>query len=106
MSPITVIKHMIDDARLNDKEIWIYLQDLSKCYDRIDTHILRYAMNRLKIPVGFINLTLDLFTNRKNYVLTNVGKTKDYDVLIGIDQGEVISPLLWCIYYDPLLTRI
>src|SRR3989440_7339371 len=106
MSPITVIKHMIDDARLNDKEIWIYLQDLSKCYDRIDTRILRHAMNRLKIPVGFINLTLDLFTNRKNYVLTNVGKTKDYDVLIGIDQGEVISPLLWCIYYNPLLTRI
>ena len=56
--------------------------------------------------MGFINLTIDLFTNRKNYVLTNVGKTKDYDVLIGIDQGEVISPLLWCIYYDPLLTRI
>ena len=35
-----------------------------------------------------------------------MGKTKDYDVLVGIDQGEVISPLLWCIYYDPLLTRI
>ena len=26
--------------------------------------------------------------------------------LIGIDQGEVISPLLWCIYYDPLLVEI
>jgi hypothetical protein len=24
----------------------------------------------------------------------------------GIDQGEIISPLLWCIYYDPLLCRI
>ena len=59
MLPITVIKHMIDDARLNDKEIWIYLQDLSKCYDCVDTHILCHAMNRLKIPLGFINLTLD-----------------------------------------------
>src|SRR5436853_4869197 len=91
MLPITIIKHMIDDARLNDKEIWIYLQDLSKCYDHVDTRILRHAMNRLKIPVDFINLTLDLFTNRKNYILTNVSKTKDYDILIGIDQGEVIS---------------
>ena len=53
MSPITVIKHMIDDARLNDKEIWIYLQDLSKCYDRVDTRILRHAMNRLKLPLGY-----------------------------------------------------
>src|SRR6185437_7110835 len=24
----------------------------------------------------------------------------------GIDQGEVISPLLWRIFYDPLLSRI
>ena len=32
--------------------------------------------------------------------------TSPYDVLIGIDQGEVISPLLWCIYYDPLLCEI
>src|SRR5947207_398397 len=89
MSPITVIKHMIDDARLNDKEIWIYLQDLFKCYDRVDTRILCHIMNQLKIPLGFINLILDLFTNRKNFVLTDVDKTKDYDVLVGIDQKGV-----------------
>src|SRR5437588_7178838 len=63
-------------------------------------------MTRLKIPLNFIDLVIDLFTNRRNYVLTDVGKTPDYDVLIGIDQGEVISPLLWCIYYDPLLVKV
>src|SRR4051812_15893854 len=41
-----------------------YLQDLSKCYDRVDTRILRHAMHRLKIPGNFIDLTIDLFTNR------------------------------------------
>src|SRR5687768_3663657 len=91
MSPITVIKHMIDNVRINNKEIWIYLQDLSKCYDRVDIRIFCHVM---KIPSGFIDLTLDLFTNQKNYVLTDVEKTKDYDILVGIDQGEVISPLL------------
>ncbi|GBB86484.1 hypothetical protein RclHR1_12910004 [Rhizophagus clarus] len=29
-----------------------------------------------------------------------------YEVIIGIDQGEVILPLLWCIYYDPLLCEV
>ena len=24
----------------------------------------------------------------------------------GIDQGEIISPLLWIIYYDPLFSKI
>ena len=40
MSPINVAKQLIDDARTNNKEIWLYLQDLSKCYDRVDTRIL------------------------------------------------------------------
>src|SRR5256884_3770569 len=106
LSPIAVVQHLIDDARQYNKELWLYLQDMSKCYDRVDLRILRLAMGRLKIPVNYINLVLNLFQNRRNFVLTDVGVTQDYDVLIGIDQGEVISPLLWCIYYDPLLKRI
>jgi hypothetical protein len=44
--------------------------------------------------------------NRKNQVFTAAGTTDPYEVLTGIDQGEIISPLLWCIYYDPLLCQI
>ncbi|GBB96009.1 hypothetical protein RclHR1_02660030 [Rhizophagus clarus] len=42
--------------------------------------------------------------NRSNRVFTAHGDTSAYQVCIGIDQGEVISPLLWVIYIDPLLT--
>uniref|UniRef100_U9SUU7 Reverse transcriptase domain-containing protein n=1 Tax=Rhizophagus irregularis (strain DAOM 181602 / DAOM 197198 / MUCL 43194) TaxID=747089 RepID=U9SUU7_RHIID len=47
-----------------------------------------------------------LFTSRKNRILTPFGKTESYNLLIGIDQGEIISPLLWTIYFDPLLTEL
>ena len=60
MSPINVAKQLINDARTNNKEICLYLQ---KCYDRVDTRILRHAMTRLKIPLSFIDLVIDLFTN-------------------------------------------
>src|SRR5271165_744336 len=63
-------------------------------------------MTRLRIPISFTNIIIELFSNRTNQIFTNVGTTDSYDVLIGIDQGEVISPLLWCIYYDPLLCKI
>ncbi|EXX62673.1 hypothetical protein RirG_159580 [Rhizophagus irregularis DAOM 197198w] len=42
--------------------------------------------------------------SRSNRVITAHGPTPPYRVRIGIDQGEVISPLLWVIYLDPLLT--
>jgi len=63
-------------------------------------------MERIKIPIHLITIILNLFTNRKNSVFTTFGNTDLYDIQIGIDQGEVISPLLWCIYYDPLLCEI
>src|SRR3954471_6690255 len=65
--------------------------------------MLELAMRRLRIPQGFIKLTLNLFTNRSNRVITANGLSDPYKVMIGIDQGEVISPFLWVIYIDPLL---
>jgi hypothetical protein len=32
--------------------------------------------------------------------------TASYNILQGIDQGEVISPILWIFYYDSLFHRI
>ena len=68
--------------------------------------MLDKAMARIQIPANCRQFIGNLFTNRSNSVIGYYGLTKQYDVLIGIDQGEVISPLLWCIYYDPLLVEI
>src|SRR6266498_634712 len=104
--PIKLMQMVLEDVKENNKPVWILLQDLSKAYDRIDLSILRKAIERVKIPSLYIDFILDFFTYRKNAVLTKGGLSNFYDVKIGIDQGEVISPLLWCIYFDPLLCEI
>src|SRR6266498_3658025 len=104
--PIKIMNMIIEDAKEHHKPVWILLQDLSKAYDRVDLIILRKAMNRVKISPLCINFILDFFTSRKNAVLIKGGLSSYYDVKIGIDQGEVISPLLWCIYFDLLLCEI
>ncbi|CAG8781383.1 20896_t:CDS:1, partial [Rhizophagus irregularis] len=42
----------------------------------------------------------------KKAIIGYNGVTPQFTSQIGIDQEEVISPLLWTIYYDPLLTEI
>src|SRR6266498_5172064 len=103
---IKLMQMILEDAKENNKPVWILLQDLSKAYDRVDITILRKAMERVKIPPACIDFILDFFTYRKNTILTKGGISEFYDVKIGIDQGEVISPLLWCIYFDLLLCEI
>jgi endonuclease/exonuclease/phosphatase family metal-dependent hydrolase len=104
--PIRIINETIEDAKEQKKEIWLLFQDLSKAYDRVNIFMLEKAFKRLRLPSNFITLILNLFSNRKNRVFTAAGTTDLFDMLIGIDQGEVISPPLWCIYYDPLLCEI
>ncbi|GBC53991.2 hypothetical protein RIR_jg15967.t1 [Rhizophagus irregularis DAOM 181602=DAOM 197198] len=75
-APLRIINTCIEDAKKNNKELWLTFQDLSKAYDS------------------------------KKSVIKEKGIMKQYTTIIGIDQGEVISPLLWTIYYDPLLAEI
>ncbi|CAG8783247.1 9071_t:CDS:2, partial [Gigaspora rosea] len=44
--------------------------------------------------------------DRQNNVITNMGNTTLYDIQDSVNQGKTIAPILWWIYYDPLLTRI
>ena len=113
MDPLHIVNNILEYHRLNKKfdktnhsNLYILFQDMSKAYDRVNIYMLRKAMARLKIPFEFTNVITNLFLNRKNSVFTAYGNTDPYDVIVGIDQGEVISPLLWVIYYDPLLSRI
>src|SRR5215216_2275358 len=105
-TPIKILNMLLENANDNNKEIWVLLQDLSKAYDRVDLTFLRKALYRIKIPNHAIDLLINLFTARKNAVFTTDGISDYYDVKIGIDQGKVISPLLWCIYLDPLLCEV
>jgi hypothetical protein len=104
--PIRILEEILQDANEDNKELWILCQDLGKAYDRVNIFMLKKAMDRLKIPTQFTEFILQLFQDRKNQVFTEYGLTDPYDVQIGIDQGEIISPILWCIYYDPLLCEI
>jgi Reverse transcriptase (RNA-dependent DNA polymerase) len=93
-TPIKILEAIIQDANHNDKPLFIFLQDISKAFDSIDTNMLRLAMRRLKIPTNFIDLTIDLFTDRYNSVITAFGPSNYYKSHISIDQGETLSPLL------------
>jgi len=93
-SPIVTLESIIQDAKANNKLLFIFLQDISKAFDSMDVRMLQLAMQRLKIPSGFIRLISNLFTNSYNTVITTFGQSVPYKSEIGIDQEESLSSLL------------
>ncbi|GBC09103.1 hypothetical protein RclHR1_08600001 [Rhizophagus clarus] len=102
--PIITLESIIHDANYNNSPLWILSQDISKAFDSVNLIMLKFALEHIRLPASAIMLILSLFMNRLNQVFTAHGDTSSYWVRISIDQGEVISPLLWVIYIDPLLT--
>ena len=67
---------------------------MSKAYDLVNRERLWDAMKRIKLPKKFINIIKNSLINRKNWVITDLGLTEEYPMLNGIDQGEIMLPLL------------
>ncbi|CAB4443464.1 unnamed protein product [Rhizophagus irregularis] len=102
--PIITLESIIHDSVVTKNPLWILSQDISKAFDSVDLTMLKFALQRLRLPNNAIQFLLSLFMAQSNRVITAHRSTPSYRVRIGIDQGEVISPLLWVIYIDPLLT--
>ncbi|EXX64219.1 hypothetical protein RirG_144880 [Rhizophagus irregularis DAOM 197198w] len=104
--PIKILQSIIEDARLRKKECWVLMMDISKAYDSVLGFLLIKALERLKIPEGFVDIVEEIFYNRENRVMVQNDYTNFYEVEDGIDQGEVWSPILWRIFFEPLLDRL
>ena len=96
----------MEEAREKKKELWILMQDMSKAYDLVNRNNLAKALKRIKLPNLFVDFIANSLKNRTNQIITDFGFTESYKVGNGIDQGEIMSPLLWIIYYDPLFAKI
>ena len=67
---------------------------------------MKKALKRIKISDLTTKFLLNLYNKRKIKVITEYGLTKEFKAEDGLDQGEVASPLMWRIFYDPLLSLV
>src|SRR6266487_4099456 len=100
------MNNLLEDARQKNKEIWILFQDMKKAFDSVSLKMMEKALERIKVPNLLIKFLLNLYNKRKIKVYTEYSLTKEFEAEDGLDQGEVVSPLMWHIFYDPLLCII
>ena len=83
--PIQLINNICEDARENNKELWILFQDTAKAFDTVNLEMLSKAMKRIKIPDKAIRLIIDLFKDRELRVILNNGLSDPITAGDGLD---------------------
>ena len=105
-SPIHMLNMIMENAKEENRELWLLFQDMKKAFDLVPLESLELMLRKLKVLVITISYIMSLYKERQLKIITEYGLTEEITAGNSIDQGEVISPLMWRVFYDPLLDRV
>lgn len=106
-TPISALSTILNLCRNLKHPLYMFQEDKSKAYDSILYPILRLSLLRLSLPLDFIDFYIkSCLQGRSSHIITTYGLTAPFEYGRGIPQGGVESPLLWIIFYDPLIVRL
>ncbi len=101
-----VLKETISYYIKHQSSVYCTFLDASKAFDRVHYCKLFRLLVKRGLPACIIRILINMYTDNVARVLW-AGQASDYfTVRNGVRQGGVISPILFCIYINDLLTRL
>src|SRR5579859_2406020 len=79
---------------------------MAKAFDSVSIEVLKATLTRIRMHQSIIALLTDIFKSHNMSIIIAFGNSKEFKPRVGIDQGDIISLLIWRIFYDPLLCMI
>ncbi|GFY33790.1 putative 115 kDa protein in type-1 retrotransposable element R1DM [Trichonephila clavipes] len=94
--------HHIKNTRVNKHTASTFI-DIKSAFDNVDWSTLFYIFHSYRIPLHFQKFIHSYLTNRV-IIWTDNTFTIKKQIFKGCPQGSVLSPTLWNIYFNPILS--
>ena len=82
------------------KKLYYTFVDLEKAFDRVPKKVVRWALRKLGVDEWLIRTVMALYTEACTVVRTDAGLSGSFEVKVGLNQGSVLSPLLFAAVMD------
>ena len=98
-----LVKETINYYYTNDSDVYSTLLDATKAFDRVNYRKLFDKF--LKVGLSAIIMAF-VYTALFACVLWNGVTSQTFPISNGVRQGGVLSPILFCVYLDGLISRL
>ena len=87
-------------------DVYCCLLDFSKAFDKVNFDQLFQKLIARKVPAIVLRLVSFIYMNQSCYIRWNSVESESFTVRNGVRQGAILSPSLFCVYLDVLLSRL
>ena len=87
-------------------DVFCCLLDFSKAFDKVNFNQLFHKLRERKFPAVFLRLIISIYQNQTCFIRWNSAKSTSFQVKNGVRQGAILSPSLFCVYLDCLLSQL
>jgi hypothetical protein len=84
----------------------ISLLDMSKAFDHVNHAVLFTKLLRKGLPINVVQLLCSWYSHSNAFVRWRSGISHSFYLSTGVRQGGVLSPVLFTIYVDSVITRL
>ena len=92
--------------RKNKSNVYVMLLDARKAFDKVNYVKLFYQLIDRGLNLFIIRCLLYMYTHQCLNVSWNNSQSEYFSTTNGVKQGGVLSPILFSVYIDELLTRL
>ena len=97
---------VLEEAKRSKMPTALLNIDLEKAFDSIWVQGLLYKLESANLPHRLLCIISSFLCNRKGFIDINGYYTELFDIIVGLPQGSVLSPLLFIFYLSDFLSEV
>ena len=99
---IFVARQLQEKYLAANKRLYMAFIDLEKAFDRVPRKVIWWVLRKLGVEEWIVRLVQGMYANAWSHVPDGEGYSKEFEVKVGVQQGSVLSPLLFIIVLEAL----
>lgn len=100
---IQALRITMEKYRDAKQDLHIVFIDFEKAFDRIPRSLIWVALRYYGVPEPYVEIIKDMYENVTTSIRCNAGTSEAFNVLVGVHQGSVLSPLLFILVLNFLM---